>query len=844
MDIHVDVDPSRGDAYRGEVGVNLQLGRRRSSIELHAVDLRVQRARLRIAGEERSGRVLPHPERETIEIVFSKPLPPGHARLELSFSGRLRGDLCGLYRAESHGRSYAFSQLAPSNARRFFPCFDEPALKARFRMTVTTGAENQVLSNGPLEGEDLLAGGRKTLRFAATPLISSYGVALAVGPLESSAPMRRGDTEIRVWFVPGKSALSHFALETAAECLSRLESWFELPHPYPKLDLVAVPEFEFGAMENPGAVFFRENLLLLDPRSVSLEEKKRAAEVIAHEIAHMWFGNLVTMAWWDDLWLNEAFATWMAFAIVDAWQPHWRMWQSFAHRRADALDADSFVSTHPVYTPVRSAAEAAENFDLITYEKGASVVRMLERYLGEEVFREGVRLYVRRHREANAVAADLWSALAQESNLDVSAIVRPWIEQPGHPVVSVTRREWDGLGVIELQQRRFFERPLRRGAPVGSHRARWPVPWVGRVGTGLPGETRLVRHLLTRQRERIPGHGAELTFVYGNADEGGFFRPLHGEAELQDLIEDLPSLCAVERQALVDHQWALARSGDAPLAGLLDLAAALGADRCPDVLAAVERPLLSLCKRLAPDAVPASEARLRAWVEVYYGGQVDELGWEPLAGEDDDTRLRRARILSIVGHVGQASTVTEEAVRRCHAYLADRTSLDPNLAGVVVRMAAARGDEALFEAFVRAQREAHTPQEKRRFLFALGDFGAPDLVARSLALCLEDEVATQDVVSLLTRLLANRLGREATWSFIRRRWSALRKRIPPQHGSRLIAATPALLSREHRREVASFFREHPLPASERALRQALERFDWYADFRRRAAPQLESYLAG
>jgi aminopeptidase N len=262
------------------------------------------------------------------------------------------------------------------------------------------------------------------------------------------------------------------------------------------------------------------------------------------------------------------------------------------------------------------------------------------------------------------------------------------------------------------------------------------------------------------------------------------------------------------------------------------------------VLAAVERPLLALCKRLAPDAAPGSEARLRAWVEVYYGAPVDELGWEPRAGEDDDTRQRRARILSIVGYIGEASAVRGEALRRCHRYLEERSSLDANLADPVVRMAAACGDEALYEAFAKARQQARTPQEKRRFLLALGDFADPALVRRSLALCLDDEVASQDVVSLLTRLFANRLAREATWAFVQRRWTALRRRIPPQHGSRLIAATPELIGREHRREVAGFFRDHKLPASERALRQALERFDWYADFRRRVGPQLEAYLAG
>ncbi len=845
LDIQLEVDPAASDAYRGEVGVNLQLGRRRSSIELHACDIRVSRARVRVSGRQQRGRIISHPERETVEIHFDQPLPAGHARLELAFAGRLRRDLCGLYQAEVGERRFAFSQLATTHARRFFPCFDEPGMKARYRITATTSARNVVLSNSPIESEELHDDGRKTVHFAATPLLSSYLIALAVGELECSQPVFCRSNEIRVWCVPGKQGMADFALDVARESLHRLEEYFDLPYPYSKLDLLAVPDFEFGAMENPGAVFFRETLLLLDPQTATLTEQKRAAEVICHELAHMWFGDLVTMAWWDDLWLNEAFATWMAFAVLDHWKPEWKMWQTFQHRRAAALDIDALKHTHPIYAPVRSAAEATENFDLITYEKGAAVIRMVERYLGREAFREGVQLYIRRHRESNSVAADLWNALSEASGQGVESIVRPWLEQDGHPVVSISRKEKDGLGIIDLRQERLLLAPPRRrrtGRQVA--RPRWPVPLVGRIGTGRSGETRLVRHLLTRVNEQIPAHGADLTFIYANANEGAFFRPLHGQSELRDLIDELPSLKPIERQGLVDHQWALVRSGHVPLADLLDLAAALGADRDPDVLAAVSVPLLSLSKRLAPDIVPESEPRLRAWVEVYFGGQVDELGWQPAPREDDDTRLRRARILDIVGVIGEASAVLEEASRRCQCYLEDRSTLAPNLADCVVTMATMRGDAQLYERLLAAMQKARTPQEERRFLLALGDFSDPALIERSLELCLSDQVASQDVAFLLMRLFANRHACQPTWAFIKRRWSKLRKQLPPQLGSRLVASTPALLTEAYRREVADFFRENPLPAADRALQQALELFDWYAEFRTRTGPQLEAYLAG
>jgi len=843
MDIHLDLDPSLSDRYAGDIGITLQLGRGRKSVELHAADLRIGRAFARVAGERRRARVEYHPERETISLHFEKILPAGHSRLEIAFSARLRGDLCGLYGAQAADRKFAFSQLAPTHARRFVPCFDEPSLKTRFRLAVTTGRDNAVLSNSRIEAEDLHNDGRKTVHFATTPLLSTYLLALAVGPIEASEAVMCGQTPIRVWHVPGHEGMAKFALGVARESLTRLERWFDLPYPYDKLDLVAVPDFEFGAMENPGAVFFRETLLLLDPSMATLAEQKRVAEVICHELAHMWYGDLVTMAWWDDLWLNEAFATWMAFTILDPWRPEWRIWQLFGHRRAAALDADALSNTHSIYTPVKSAAEATQNFDLITYEKGAAVIRMVERFLGAETFRSGVRLYIRRHRESNAIAADLWNALSEVSGQNVESIVRPWLEQEGHPVVSIRRAERDGLGVVELRQQRLWLH-AKSTKKVSGKPARWPIPMVGRIGTGVAGETRLARHLLTSARQQIPAQGSNITFIYGNADEGGFYRPDHAPDIFCDLLDDIDQLTPMERQGLVDHQWALVRSGHATMASVLDLCARLGAEHDPDVLAAVGVPLRWLSRQLAPDVTPASEPKLRAWVEVYFGGQVDALGWHPAPGEDAHTRLRRAEILSIVGLVGHASSVLDEASLRCLQYLQDRGSLAPNLTDVVVSIAAMRGGPPLYDAFHRAMKSAPTPQEERRFLLALADFTRSDLIDRTLELCVGDEIAMQDVGSVLIRLFANRAARVPTWLFIQRRWSRLRKLIAPQLGGRLIAATPALGTPAYRREVAAFFRKNPMPASDRALRQALERFDWYRGFRGRAGDDLSDYLKG
>ncbi len=835
-DLSLQVDPEVGRQYRGEVAIRIEVDRSRRAVELNAADLRIAAARVEVGERSLPAQVVWRPERERAELRFREAIPAGPALLRLRFSGRLRRDLRGLYGARAGGRRYAFTQLEAADARRFFPCFDEPSMKARFNITVTTARTHAVLSNAPALRVTRGSKGQKTVHFAETPPLSTYLVALAVGELEASRSVRLGKTPIRIWHVPGKRHLTAFALEAGRECLARLEQYFALPYPYAKLDLVAVPDFEAGAMENAGAVFFRETLLLLDPETATLGERKRAAEVICHELAHMWYGDLVTMSWWDDLWLNEAFATWMAFQVVDRWKPEWKMWHDFQHYRSAALRLDALRHTHPIHTPVRTPAEATANFDLITYEKGASVVRMLERYLGPSAFRKGVRRYIRRHRESNTVAADLWQALSEASGQPVEAVVRGWIDQEGYPVVSVRSARTEGRSVLHLRQQRF------RAAPKAEPgRQRWPVPWVGRVAPPR-GRARTERALVTGARHRVDLGRTALRFVYGNADEGGFYRPLHAPRDLAALVENLERLTPVERMGLVDHQWALARAGRVPVQGFLELLAALGAEPDPDVLLALRGPLGLLEDRLAVAAGGDVPARLRDRVAEIFGPALLEVGWKPARGEAVETGLRRAALISILGEVAEWPPVIEAAVQRFEAYRLEPRSLDPNLADAVVTLAARHGDAARYRAVAAAVESAATPQERRRFQFALADFRAPSLVDRTLARCLSPRVPTQDVAFVVARLLANRDGRERTWRFVKRRWPALSKRMPPMLATRLIEATPALGGSAHRRDVAAFFRAHPLPAGGRSLEQALERFDLDIAFCRLARSGLRRWL--
>ena len=478
----LDVKPVRYNAhlapdlkagtFEGRLEIEVELKKARKQMVLHAIDLKLRWVRMRRAGKTIRGEGAIDKESETISLTFAEEIPAGKSTLELAWNGKFSPGLRGLYRAGPT----VVTQFEAADARRLFPCFDEPEFKARWNLSllgVPKGAA--AISNGKIVKDEVAAGlknGERQVVFAETPPLSSYLIALCVGELVSSAVVVASKIPIRTWSIPAKAHLTGFAQECAAAVLPLLEEYFGQPYAYGKLDQIGVPDFEAGAMENAAAITFREVALLLDAKSAPLSVQKRVAEVITHELAHQWFGNLVTMVWWDDLWLNEAFATWMAYKIVDVWKPRWRVWMDFEVGKGAALHLDALQSSHSIRAEIRNAEEAGESFDAITYEKGGAILRMIEAWLGEERFRDGIRAYMRYHRELNATADDLWKALAESSGgQPIQKVANGWIKQVGYPLVEVIEKD----GWATLRQSRFFSDPqtLEKGKPT-----LWMVPMV------------------------------------------------------------------------------------------------------------------------------------------------------------------------------------------------------------------------------------------------------------------------------------------------------------------------------------------------------------------------------
>jgi puromycin-sensitive aminopeptidase len=819
---HLAPDLEKG-AFEGRIELEVRLDAPRREIHLHAVGLEVSRARARVQDRSLKAALNADAESETITLRFDEDLPPGSAILDLAWSGKFSPGLRGLYRAGP----LAVTQFEAADARRVFPCFDEPAFKARWDIQLV-GLPDRVtaLSNGQIVKDQKEPGGGRTVHFSETPPLSSYLIAVCIGELASNPEQKARAYPVRTWAVPQKRALTAFGQEVALAVLPLLEDYFGQAYAYGKLDQIGVPDFEAGAMENAACITYREVALLLDPNTAPLNIQKRVAEVITHELSHQWFGNLVTMVWWDDLWLNEAFATWMAYKIVDQWRPQWRVWMDFEVGKGAALHLDALKSSHPIRAEIHNAEEAGESFDAITYEKGGAILRMIESYLGEEKFREGIRLYMRRHREANATADDLWGALAEASGQPIVDLANGWIRQTGYPLVTLTLQEGGKIGVA---QRRFFSDP--QAAP---EHTLWLVPMVLRVD----GRERRV---LLRSADESIDLAAPFGWVLGNAGARGFYRTAYDPELLRRLIRALPELRPEERMALVSDQWALVRANATRLDGFLRLLEALESEGDHTVLDEVVGRLAYLEHRAVADA---DRPKFQSWVRRLFSRVGSDLGWDPKPGEDDERRLRRSAVLRALALVARDPASVAEATERYQRHVKKHPhAVDPNLLDIVVAAAARTADAQRFDGLQELARTELDPAAKRRYLHALAMVEDPQLVQRAVELALDPFVQMQDFASYLGTLLANRAAREAAWRLVKTRWDEVRtKGDSPMILRRLVEALGSLPERRHLEEVEQFLGEHEIPPARQAVAQTLERLRADVALRERLQPELSSFL--
>ncbi|MEM9713218.1 MAG: M1 family metallopeptidase [Actinomycetota bacterium] len=813
--------------FGGSVTIECRIEAETSEIVLNAAELDIDEATLTVAGHDATPMSLAAELDEGAERATLRagvPIAPGEVELRLTFRGVLNDQLRGFYLStwtDADGAEHvlATTQFESTNARRAFPCFDEPDLKAVFAVSLLVPPGLECVSCETEIGRDEQPDGATLVRFADTMLMSTYLVAFVVGELEWTDPVDVDGVPMRVVHVPGKAHLTDFALECGAFSLRWLADYFDLPYPGNKVDLVAIPDFAFGAMENLGCVTFREALLLTDPDQATQAEVGRIALVIAHELAHMWFGDLVTMEWWDGIWLKEAFATFMEMACVHAWKPEWRQWEQFTVDRAAALDTDALRSTRAIEFPVGSPDEAEAMYDILTYEKGASIVRMLEQYLTPERFRDGVRAYLARHQFGNTRNSDLWDAIEEATGEPVRSTMDTWILQGGHPVVEAEADD-DGLRLTQRVNRYLADDDDRR----------WSVPVVVRSGG------REHRRLLVDRVELVRLDDPIAAVV--NAGGHGFYRVQYATELRAALLADASEqLSTVERFGLVDDTWSAVLSGRATAAEFLDVVRAFAFEHDLPVWRALGTGLRGIGRLVGPD----DHDRYRAEVGELVRPALDICGLEVAEGEGPLERQLRGLLVGLAGSVAHDDEVIGLA-RGWQAADQRGDAVDPELAAAAVTVVAEQGDDATYAAYLDRFRGATNPQQQLRYLYALAAFPGRAQLERTIDLALT-EVRSQNAPFLLARCLDHGEHGAVAWSEVRSRWAEITERLPSVSLTRVLSGIRWLIDDDTSADVAAFLAEHPVPQGQKTVDQHLEKLQVLTELRRREQPRLATLLA-
>ncbi len=816
--------------FTGEETIKVRITAPTAEIVLNSLDLEISSAEITVAGKARKAKVALDAPNEMVRLALPEPAAAGPATLHISFSGKLTEGLRGLYLSRSPRRLYAVTQFEGTYARMMFPCFDEPSFKATFDLTVTADATDTAISNGRLVG-DQRVGSRHKLTFATSPRMSTYLVALAIGDWQCLERNVEG-IPVRVCSVPEKKEMGRFALEVAAQSLRFYNQWYGIKYPFGKLDMVAIPDYEWGGMENTAAIFYRDSALLLDEANSSVFSRQGHAQTIAHEIAHQWFGDLVTAAWWDDIWLNEGFASWMSSKPIEAWHPEWHLENEAAASAQQIISLDSLATARPIHGNPRTSPEIKEMFDGITYEKGAAVLRMLEAYVGPEVFRRGVNEYLKTHANGNARSADLWSAMAKVSGKPVDRIMPGFVLQPGVPVVSVSGACHVDYLPLKLNQQRFFISPQ---SPGSEHNQLWTIPVC--LKSSSSSDSRC--ELLTHENQEFSLKSCPNWFI-ANSNAAGYYRVQYADARLLTTIASVAEkqLNVPERIEVVEDTWAMVRAGKTPVGVLLDVVKALRGEPERLVLESMGGHLGYIESSLVPDA---QKAAFQKFVREQFAPQAAELDWKPRSSDTDEQKALRATLLAILGQAGDPAAIAAagEIVR---LYLSNPKSVDNTLVNPALGVAAAHGDADLYQRLSAAMEQPEPADRYFNLLFALAAFPQPELSQQLLQRVDKGELRQQVYPAVFSALLANPSSRAATWNYLKAHWNDLAEKVSSFGGRGAVSALGSFCTPAERDDVKRFFSDHRAIGAENALQQSVERIDSCIGFKDMQEKNMTEWL--
>jgi puromycin-sensitive aminopeptidase len=844
--VHYDID-LQADlekfTFSGSETIKILIQQPTSTVTLHALDLRVKKAEIRsplgsapITAKRKSR----SRKMETLTFDFGQTLQPGEAELRLEFKGELNDKMHGFYRTSytvnGQKKWGAATQFEATDARRAFPCWDEPERKATFTAKLTVPEHLTALSNMPARQETKTGNGWKSIEFEKTPRMSSYLLAFVIADLEFVEGKDRHGVPIRVWTSPGKREHGRFALEEACHTVPYFADWFGIPYAFPKLDMVALPDFAAGAMENWGLITYRETALLIDPENSSAAARQRVADVVDHELAHQWFGNYTTMKWWTDLWLNEGFASYMGPKATDHNIPEWDTWTQYvAQRYMAALHEDALRNTHPVEVPVRNPNEIREVFDAISYSKGSVVNRMLEHYLGEDNFRKGLNLYLTRHAFANATTDDLWKAIEEASGKPVQDMMASYTRQPGFPVLIVKDPRKKKPQHLDVEQKRFLVDGGR-----DAKRMLWQIP----IGILTSGSTQPVFEYMEGRRHKLPLPAGDHGWIKLNPGQSGFYRVAYPKGMWLKLAGAVAAgqMPTVDRLGILDDAFALARAAYLATSTALSVLKAYQSEKDYSVWTTIAGIFGTLDNLLSgdPDRSPFHEGARQFFLTI-----ASEKGWEKMPADGHLDVLLRSLALRNLGGYGDTAAIEE--ARQRFAMFRRQEKLDPDLRQTVYSLVAENGGGKEWEELLGVYNSTDLHEERVRVLHAAGSCREAAVLKNLLQFSLSENVRYQDTPIVLGSVASHSVGRPLAWEFVKEHWQTF---VDRYHGggigllSRMIGIPGGFTSKEQLQDAENFYQTHHVPGTERAVKKTLEILRSNIAWLERDGNEIREYFAG
>ena len=813
--------------FSGVETIEVSLAEPVKAITLNSAEIAFQSVTISAGGNQQTATVTSDKAKEQTTFTVANQIPAGNAIISIAYTGILNNELRGFYLSRTEKRNYAVTQFESTDARRAFPSFDEPAFKATYDVSLVIDSGDTAISNGPIISDTPGPGeGKHTLKFLTSPKMSTYLVAFLVGDFQCSEGEVDG-VKIRGCATPDKVALTPYSVEVAKYVLHYYNNYFGIPYPLKKLDLIALPDFEAGAMENFGAITYRETAMLIDPKNASVGAKKEVALTIAHEMAHQWFGDLVTMQWWDNLWLNEGFATWMENKPVAAMHPEWDIDQLVASDEDGTLALDAQPTTRAIRAKADTRDEIGQMFDGISYGKASDVLLAVENYLGPETFRKGVHAYLSAHEYSNATAEDFWGAQTATSHKPVDKIMESLVAQPGEPLITFGE---PANGTVSVSQNRFFLSPSIQPDPA----QKWTIPVCFKTGSDKqqcevlsPGDSTL--------------NVAGTSVFFANAGGKGYYRSAYPASVYAAIVANAETdLSPTERISLTGDEWAQVRSNKATVSDYLNLVTALKADQSAEMLGTASDGVNAIYEQVA--ATPEERAAISAWIRSTFGPEFAKL---PPPSDNDSPNIRelRAHFFDVLGRNGKDPAVMAQARQITAKYLADPSSVDATLGQTALSIAARNGDAALFDQMQKIAETSTNPELQEGALRLLPLFEDPALVKRSLEYASSTKVRNQDALIQIAYAIYSDASREQAWKYVKEHWDTVKTLLTPEMGNILVESAGSFCSVDAREDVETFFAKHKVPSADRALKHSIESIDGCIELRALQESNLKQWIA-